>query len=703
MATQIFVRVVAILSLATIANGSPLAMAQQPGALAASPDSPDQLAHDITRLESLRAVKTLQRAYAQYGQYGQWRDMADLFAEQGRIIWGDKPIAGRTAIAGWLAQRSGGALGGKRPGLAPGALHTELIDEPLVNLSVDGQSAKGRWMSLSLLGDGKGHARIEGGVYENEYVREGGRWKIATARYYPQFEGGYAEGWTNIGGKDLPVVPSHFTPDEAGIPVPPAQGPAPASNLNIFQLEQRVTLLNDEDAIRNIQSAYGYYVDRKMWDDVVDLFAKDSSAEIANSGIQRGHEGVRRVLMRMGPAGLSHGELNERPLFDVNVQMRPDGVEAESRGIEFGMLGDKAKGTAGWEISAFRNRFIKENGLWKLKAVHVVPVMKADYRDGWGAGGANGPKRVLPLPFLRANPAADAPGKAVATKVSRGQVAASDTSMTARLADARRRLQRSLAYDGAENVSSAYGLYIDDFQWNEMGAIFAVKGNKQSPFTGYYLGRDRIMGAVNATWGPPPALREGISYHWRIQPVIHVSHDGRSVNLRTRLFQPRTSKEPSRVGQFYAAGLNGGMYPNDQLVLEDGIWRLWSLTIDEHYFASPDWKGGWAAAKAPEGSTAPRPSALLEKYPPDILLPALGRREEGFRGGTGKTITWPGILPMWFHYRNPVSGRVPVNFWPDCVPCEMLPAARMTNHGYQMPPTGPEIDGVDLPAQPAPF
>ena len=28
---------------------------------------------------------------------------------------------------------------------------------------------------------------------------------------------------------------------------------------------------------------------------------------------------------------------------------------------------------------------------------------------------------------------------------------------------------------------------------------------------------------------------------------------------------------------------------------------------------------------------------------------------------------------MWFHYKNPVSGRVPENYWPDCVPCTQCP------------------------------
>jgi hypothetical protein len=84
-----------------------------------------------------------------------------------------------------------------------------------------------------------------------------------------------------------------------------------------------------------------------------------------------------------------------------------------------------------------------------------------------------------------------------------------------------------------------------------------------------------------------------------------------------------------------------------------------------------------------------RPSALLTRYPPDILMTAVPRRTEGLRGGTGQSIEWPGILPMWFHYRNPVSGRTPALYWPDCVPCEVRPESKMTNHGYLMPSSGP--------------
>jgi len=670
-----------------------LLLAGGAGIGAPPPRAIDTLARDVDRVESLRAVKNLQRRYAQLSQFGQWKAMAALFSAQGTLRWGDDTVTGPAAIEAWLKARAGGM-----DGLAAGSLHTEIIDEPLENLSADGRTARVRWMGMRFLGDGKGRARIEGGLYENDYVREKGRWRIATLHYHPQYEGDYAAGWTNVGGKELPIVPVHFTTDESGVPIASPSGTAPPTRATARDLAGRIGRLNDEDAVRNIQNAYGYYVDRRMWSDVVDLFADDPVVEIAGAARYRGRTGVRRAMERMGPEGLTHGQLNDRPIFDLIVDVLPGGREAISRGIEIGMLADADKHEGAWEFSVFRNRFVKEGGLWKMKELRITPLLRADYASGWGSGGiARRPRAAgggIPA-FIGAAPA----GLALAGTTSLTGRARAKPAMVpaADLADLVRRLARSRAYDGVENVSSAYGFYIDDFQWPQMAAIFAVKGNKQSPFAGYYLGRDRILGAVNASWGPAPALRASISFHWRTQPVIHVSQDGRSANLRTRLFQPRTSMNPVVTpSSFYMGGVHAGMYPNDQAVLEDGIWRLWSLTIDEHYFASPDWKGGWASAvDRPEG-TPPPPSPLLTKYPPDVKIADLGRREEGFRGGTGKTVEWPGILPMWFHYRNPVSGRVPEHYWPDCVPCEKLPDARMTAHGYQMPPTGPEVDGVDL-------
>jgi len=677
--------------------GCLLLLVSQPGHGQSSTDSVDELAHDVTRLESLRTVKDVQRAYAQYSQFGLWSDVADLFAAQGKILWGNNEIAGREDIRAWLRERGG------PEGLRAGALHTLLIDDPLVNLSADGRSAKARWRHFGLMADGNGSTRIEGGMHVNDYVLENGRWKIGTLRFYPQFDGDYARGWSNAGGTTLPSVPYHFDPDTVGVPIPSGGHPAPASGASLEALAERIAVLNEEDAVRNLQHSYGYYVDRKMWDDVVDLFAPNALIEIAGIGTFRGRDGIRRALELMGPPGLSHGELNDRPEFDTMVKVLPGGREAFTRGIELALLAHREGEPAGWEINVFRNRFVNEDGIWKILELRLQPLMKADYSTGWGLAGASQKPRA-PMPaFLAPNPATGRevanPGRTVFAEPLAGPIEPARAGEAPILADLRRRYRRSLAYDGTMNVSAAYGYYLGDSRWDDMSGLFAVNGNKQSPFAGYYMGRERIAGAATARYGPTnarPSARTSGVYHWRPQPVILVSHDGRSTTSRTRLFQLRTSNVDLASGAPNPNAINTGMYPNDQFVLEDGVWRLWSITIDEHYFNSPNWQGGWAAAKAPPAGERPPPSPIVATYPPDVLLTDLGRREEGFRGGTGETIVWPGILPMWFHYRNLVSGRIAENYWPDCVPCGMMPQASMISHGYQLPPTGPQHDGEPL-------
>ncbi|HEX6992725.1 MAG TPA: nuclear transport factor 2 family protein [Gammaproteobacteria bacterium] len=672
----------------------------------------DRLAQNVERAESVRRVKRLQEAYAQYSQFGLWDEMAALFADDAVLVRGDDTVIGRDAIAEYFVE----TFGGGRDGLPRGGLHTQLVFRPLVNVSADGQSAKGRWWEWSMLGRYDGDAEWAGGIYENEYVREDGTWKFSRVHYYPMIAGPYETGWRNV-DDDQKVVPYHFTIDETGIPVPDLPESAPVLDATsdpetrLAALEQRIAALNDEDQVRNLQNAYGYYVDRKMWDDVTDLFTADALLEIADVGIYEGPAGIRRALERMGPAGLEHGELNDHMQLDMIVSIEPGGLEARSRGIEWGMLGDADDDTAFFTLAVFVNRYVKDDGIWRIREMRIFPIMKTDYYEGWAKSAsvdptpaeAHAPDRPVPendrmtpgaIPvFFAPNPVTGIPVRLPeGTKVvgaerllpaPRGaREAEPERTLDARIAEAERRLAVSKAWDGVENVSSAYGDYLDDLDFGPLAAIFAEKGNKQIPFTGFYVTRERIAERDRsraAAQPSEPRPRTTLALHLRTQPVIHVAPDGRSAAIRTRLFQPQSSRTR-------ALGFGSGMY-NDQAVLENGIWRLWSVAIDEHYFQSAGYEGGWAGVEPADPAALQRQGgAVSSDYPPDIPLTELGERERGFRGGTGQTLAWPSILPMWFHYRNPVSGRVPEHYWPDCVPCMKYPETSMASHGYLLPP-----------------
>jgi hypothetical protein len=677
--------------------------------LSAAQASIESLARDVDRAEAVRAVKNLQYAYTHYAQFGLWTELGSLFTDDGETIWGDKAIRGSAAIATYNMT----TLGAGRSGLPPGVVNSLFVEVPLVNLSADGNSAKARWYGFHMLGGGA-DARWESGTFQNEYVKDKGVWKISRLHFFPQFAGPYEKGWSNV-SNPLPLIPYHFkTEDEAGTPIPAPVGPAPTTRATLASLEQRIDALNAEDKARNLQNAYGYYIDRKMWDDVTDLFTSDGVLEIGGVGIYEGPANIRRALERDGTAGLKHGQLNDHPLFDTMIEIAPGGMEARIRGLDLGMLGDFGKGTAHWAVSVFVNRFVKQDGVWKVREMRVFPLLKTDYYQGWGKSRIVDPAPAKEFAPNRPVPAADAgdnlipaflPHPVTGREVSYpsgakvvakdrllpplpAAAAAPSATMDARIAEATRRLAVSTAYDGAMNVTAAYTHYIDDGQWTSVGAIFAEHGNKHVPFNGYYIGPERIAhrpGARPAANSSNPG-RGG--WHWLLQPVVDVAADGRSAKMRTRLFHPGT-------GFNAGGGIEGGMYPNNQAVLEKGAWKLWSLTIDEPYF-SASFPYGWSRAIPPRQPAAPRPAAATPAppvipgnviYPPNIPQAVLGKRMEGFVGGTGEPVRWPGILNMWFHYKNPVSGRVPEHYWPDCGTCVYAPYLSMDKYGYTLPPS----------------
>lgn len=698
-------------TLFAISIAMPVARAADAGA-----STIDSLARDTERAEAIRAVKNLQYAYSQYAQFGLWSDMGALFASDGEVIWGDKTLKGPAAIA----KHNMDAFGAGKPGVPAGSMNTVLVDVPLVNLSPDGNSAKARWYGLLMLG-GASDARWEGGTFQNEYVKDKGVWKISRLHFFPQFGGAY-EGGMKFLTNPLPLVPYHFaTADVAGTPIPAPTGAAPKTTATLAQLEQRVTALNAEDKARNLQNAYGYYVDRKMWDDVTDLFTPDGVLEIGGIGIYDGATNIRRALERYGAAGLKNGQLNDHPLFDTMIEVASSGDEALVRSLELGMVGDQEKGAGYWTVSVHANRMVKQDGVWKIREMRVFPLLKTDYTQGWGKSRivdaapekALAPNRAVPaadagdnlIPALLRHPVTGKDvtypqGAKVAAKErllkapAASKTAAASGSEAARIAEAARKLAMSKAYDGAMNMTASYTFYLDDGQWTSLGAAYAQRGAKQVPSTGFYIGPERIAHRTGATPAVNSTNPGRGGWHWLLQPVVDVASDGRSAKMRTRLFHPL----PSNSG----GSIEGGMYPNNQAVLENGIWKFWSVTIDEAYFSAQH-PNGWgrsppprqapaarSAAPAPAPGAAPAappaaPPVAGAAYPPDIPLTVLGKRMEGFAGGPGQTIRWPGILPMWFHYKNPVSGRTPPLYWPNCGTCEYAPQTSMDKYGYLMP------------------
>ena len=143
----------------------------------------------VERLEDQNAIEVLQSTYGYYFDKGLWSEVAGLFARDGTFEYGMRGVyRGADRI-----ERALLLLGPE--GLAPGYLNNHMQLQAVVDVADDGRTATGRWQGMVMLAQ-PGHNGVWGvGIYENRYVKEGGRWKIASLHFYPTGFTDYDLGW----------------------------------------------------------------------------------------------------------------------------------------------------------------------------------------------------------------------------------------------------------------------------------------------------------------------------------------------------------------------------------------------------------------------------------------------------------------------------------------------------------------------------
>jgi hypothetical protein len=168
-------------------------------------------------------------------------------------------------------------------------------------------------------------------------------------------------------------------------------GPSPEETVQrsalaarIAALEQRKERIEDVNAIERLQGAYGYYVDRALWDEVANLFADDGTIEIGLDGVYVGRERVREYLHALGGGrqGLADGELNEHLQVMPVITLSPDGLTAKARWRAITLTGELG-GDAFWGEGPYENEYVKDDGVWKIKTLHWYQALYVPYEGGW--------------------------------------------------------------------------------------------------------------------------------------------------------------------------------------------------------------------------------------------------------------------------------------------------------------------------------
>lgn len=172
------------------AAGDETATADEAARLAALSQRLDALEAEIVAAEDVSAIKRLTRTYSYYLDRGLWADLTELMTEDARGSYPAGVFIGKDSLAPHFLLNNGRGY----IGFEAGRLGNHIALQPIVTLNGDG-TANGRWRVLAQLGQYGQSANWAGGVYENQYRKEDGVWKISGLRYYGGFSGPYETGW----------------------------------------------------------------------------------------------------------------------------------------------------------------------------------------------------------------------------------------------------------------------------------------------------------------------------------------------------------------------------------------------------------------------------------------------------------------------------------------------------------------------------
>lgn len=190
----------------------------------------------------------------------------------------------------------------------------------------------------------------------------------------------------------------------------PAEPGSTASELRdaVAALARRVRILEAQQAVRTLQHSYGYYLDKCLYQEVVDLFTADGQVSFFG-GRYVGRDSVRRLYVDRfrqrftgGLNGPRFGFLLDHPQHQDVVTVADDGASARGRFRSMMQAGlhDAAKATfpgqvsmdQWWEGGIYENEYAIEDGVWKIRSLNYRPVWHAEYTEGWA--------HKQPMPFF---------------------------------------------------------------------------------------------------------------------------------------------------------------------------------------------------------------------------------------------------------------------------------------------------------------
>jgi hypothetical protein len=162
----------------------------------------------------------------------------------------------------------------------------------------------------------------------------------------------------------------------------------------VRKMEARLTGMEDIEAIKKLQRAYGYYLEHWQEEELIGLWSHrpDITLEINAGGQYKGWEGIKQAFNFSGHY-TAFGGVKQAPPEYLHILMPTAGIidvdsngkDAKGRwyGFFLGALrrGGQLRALIGCGI--WENEYVKEDGIWKFKKLFFNDIISSPLDEGW--------------------------------------------------------------------------------------------------------------------------------------------------------------------------------------------------------------------------------------------------------------------------------------------------------------------------------
>jgi hypothetical protein len=149
---------------------------------------------ELTRLKDIEAIRKLEHAYSYYLVMWMPEEIIALFSRRKDVTleWPEGTFFGVDGL-----HRFFGRINAKKD---PEFMHQMMHLTDVIDIADDGKTGKGRWwgfgaMALGSMETGGIMQALACGIYENDFIKENGVWKLWKIKWVPVYSCTPATGW----------------------------------------------------------------------------------------------------------------------------------------------------------------------------------------------------------------------------------------------------------------------------------------------------------------------------------------------------------------------------------------------------------------------------------------------------------------------------------------------------------------------------